>query len=251
MKQLPVNATLLLLSFAVSACTLPAEQISLETLIARHSAARGGIHRIEAIETIQIGVDVIEPEFQVQGKYSATRDGLMRVDIFSVGVRVFTEALGPDSAWQMSADGTVTDVSTEGKLILERGVAGNLYGLHELVDLGVTLELLGTITRDGTDYWELTRTSPGGFSEHIYIDAESFLIASRMETSALHPDLDSTEVRQETFSSEYHSINGVQFPDKTEKRNLDTGEIMQTITVTSRVINEPIELDYFRRPSGN
>lgn len=101
---------------------------SLETLITRHSAARGGVYRIEAIETletIEFEVDVIEPEFRVQGKYSATREGLMRVDIYS-----------------------------------ER-------------------------------------------------------------------------IPQETFRSEYHSTNGVQFPGKTEKRNLDTGEIMQTITVTS------------------
>lgn len=69
-----------------------------------------------------------------------------------------------------------------------------------------------------------------------------------IETSALHPDIDSTEVRQETFQSDYREAAGVMFSNFSEKKNLDTGDIMQTDIVKSRSVNTTIDPQIFKRP---
>lgn len=69
-----------------------------------------------------------------------------------------------------------------------------------------------------------------------------------IETSALHPDIDSTEVRQETFQSDYCEAAGVMFSNFSEKKNLDTGDIMQTDIVKSRSVNTTIDPQIFKRP---
>jgi len=163
---------------------------------------------------------------------------------------VFTEALGPDGGWQMFDDGEVADLSPDGDAALQRGIIGNLYGLHELPALGYELTFIGSNERNGAEFWEVEKTAPDGFSEHLFFDKDTFLIASSVNTSALHPDIDSTEVRQETFHSDYQEKNGVMFSNKSEKRNLDTGEIMQNTTVTGRQVNVALEPGQFNRPAG-
>ncbi|WDI30195.1 hypothetical protein PUV54_09505 [Hyphococcus flavus] len=240
----------ILISIIFTACS-PASEITLETLIDRNAEARGGKEAIESIRNVDIELLIVEPSFTVTGHYRATREGFMRIDVFAEGNRVFTEALGPDGGWQMFNDGEVADLSPGGDAALKRGVIGNLYGLHELPGLGYKLELVGSAERNGSAFWEVERTAPDGFSEHLFFDKDTFLQASSVETSALHPDLDSTEVRQESFILSYEEIDGVLFRSKSETRNLENGELMQTTTVTARTLNvDNIDASQFSRPAA-
>ena len=105
--------------------------------------------------------------------------------------------------------------------------------------------------RNGAEFWELEKTTPDGFSQHLFFDKDAFLLASSVDTSALHPDIDSTEVRQETFYTDYRETNGVWFSNKEETRNLETGEVMQNTTVTGRQVNVSLEPSQFHRPEGD
>jgi len=127
-------------------------------------------------------------------------------------------------------------------------MTGNLYGMHEIRDLGYSLVLLGTSTRNGINYWEVEQVASDGFSEHIFVQQDTYLVGSEKETSALHPDLDATQETQETVYSHYKETAGVLFPEKSEKRNLASGAIMQTIIVKSRQVNVPRDRIHFERP---
>ena len=238
-----------LMILLASACSPNTPSMTLDELLNRHTQARGGAAAIESVNSITIEALIVEPEFTLTGNYVATRDEWMRIDVYADGVRVFSEALGPDGGWQMFGDGTVADLSPGGAEALYRGVAGNLFGLHELPAMGFELALVGKTPRNTGSYWEIEKTSPDGFSEHIFIDPDTFLIASEVQTSALHPDIDATETRQEDFSSDYRVTAGVLFPEKSEKRNIDTGEVMQTVTVNSRRVNAPVDPAHFARPA--
>jgi hypothetical protein len=240
--------SLLIAACSPDAAKPPSPEMTLAQFLDRHSDARGGKEAIENVHAVETAVDVTEPTFQVSGSYRATRDGWVRIDIFAGGERVFTEALGPDGGWQMFADETVGSLSPEGEAALRRGEATNLYGLHELAGLGYELKFLGETARNSGAYWEIEKIGPDGFSVHLFFDRDTYLLASEMQTAALHPDVDATEIRSETFHSNYEAVAGMLFANHEEKRNLDTGEVMQTIIVTSRVINPEVDPALFARP---
>lgn len=236
------------LALVVSACAPQTEEMTLKSLLDKHTAARGGAEAIEAINSVEVELEIIEPEFTVTGHYFATRDGFMRIDVFAGGARVFTEALGADGGWQMFGDGTIDGLSPEGEAALWRGVANNLYGLHELAEIGYTLELIGKTERNGATFWDIEQIAPDGFSKHLFVDPDTFLVVMEIETSALHPDLDATQARQETSYTDFVAIAGVLYSNKSETLNIDTGDIMQTTLIKSRRINGQIDPAHFARP---
>ncbi len=244
-----------LLLLIVTACSESADQskpLSLEEILDRHTEARGGVEAIEGVHNVRVELEIVEPDFTVTGTYVATREGYMRIDIFAGKQRVFTEALGPDGGWQMFGDGRVAGLSEDGHSALVRGVAANLFGLHERAALGYSLELFGEITHGGKACYELEEVAPDGFSKRLYIEPINYQITRDLETSALHPDIDATKQRQETISMDFRA-NGDGEPvysNKQETRDIDTGELMQTATITARTINGPIDASRFSRPES-
>lgn len=236
------------LFFILSSCNASPE-MTLDKLLDLHAEARGGKTALENVNTIEARVDITEPTFAVEGYYRASRDGKMRIDIFADGQRVFTEALNGEAGWQMFDDGEIADLSPEGEAALRRGVVSNLYGLHELPGLGYDLKLIGERERNGGVFWEIEKTAPDGFGEHLFLDKDTYLVMSEVETSALHPDIDSTQTPQETFYSDFRSSGGVLYPYTSEKRNLATGEIMQQTVATMHKTNPELEAGQFERPN--
>jgi len=125
----------------------------LDGLIARHAEARGGEAAIEAVPTFECDIGIVEPTFEVDGTYVATRDGRMRVDIRADGQRVFTEALDRERAWTWSPNDGLRDGSTAGTAALRHGIElpFKLFGLHEIRDRGHRLEFVGREVLDGTN----------------------------------------------------------------------------------------------------
>jgi len=235
-----------ILGFSACASERPA---SLETVIEQHTAARGGAEAIENVHSIRVSLDIVEPEFTVRGEYVATRNGHARVDIYADGERVFTEALTTVGGWQLRQGETVAaDLSEDGRQALLRGLIGNLYGLHELPALGYRLSLAGQVPVDNSEYWAIDQLAPDGQSKRLYIDMQTMLVACERETSALHPDIDAERSDQITFIDDYAETGGVLFPGRTVKRDIATGEILQTIVVVDRQINVPIDAAFFERP---
>jgi len=91
-------------------------------LVELNTAARGGAAAIEAVRVFDSDIRIVEPEFSVDGRYVATRDGRMRVDILVGGERVFTEALGPSGGWSWTPDQGVAPASPRGAAALRHGI---------------------------------------------------------------------------------------------------------------------------------
>ncbi|MDP9199431.1 MAG: hypothetical protein M3O07_09490, partial [Pseudomonadota bacterium] len=88
----------------LAGCTNAGDDMDLESVVARHVEARGGQAAIEAVQSFETDIRIVEPAFTVDGRYVATRDGRMRIDISVAGERVFTEAVDHGSAWSWSPD---------------------------------------------------------------------------------------------------------------------------------------------------
>ena len=246
MKTAACLATFAALALVACAAQSP---VTLESIIAQHTLARGGAQEIENVHSMRVELEIVEPDFAVSGIYVATRNGQARIDIYAEGQRVFTEALNAAGGWQIrQGESIASDLSEDGRQALQRGLIGNLYGLHELRALGYRLSLAGRITLDGNAYWAIDQIAPGGHSKRLYLDPDTLLSVREMETSALHPDIDAARTDQLTYIEDYRNSGGVLFPGRTEKHDLGTGRILQTVVVTARQINVPVDPDYFARP---
>ncbi len=74
------------------------------------------------------------------------------------------------------------------------------------------------------------------------------MIDREVETSALHPDVDSKQARRETVQLDYRESAGVLFARRSEKRDLNTGEVVQTVVVKALTVNPAIDPSAFRKP---
>ena len=233
----------------IAACDTGDAQLTADDVIAKHIEARGGADAIESIRSVKIDLEIVEPEFTVTGTYVADRRGWMRIDVFAEGTRVFTEALGPDGGWQMFGDGEIADLSPDGYSALIRGVRSNLYGLHELEQFSYRHEWVGETEIEDRAVIELQQIADDGFSKQLYFDLESWFVVADAETSALHPDIDSTQEPQITYYSEFVMQDGIRFSNRTDVINMDSGEEMQTTRVTNRELNPDLEEEIFKRPA--
>lgn len=237
------------LVLSVAACADQTAPMSLEQLVAANTEVRGGAAAVERVHALEIELEITEPGFTVSGLYRATREGYMRVDIFAEGERVYTEGVGPNGAWQMVRGATAGSPESEaGEAKLKRGIVGNLYGLHELAGLGYRLTLESPQTIDGKAYQVIEQTAPDGVSETLFLDEVSKLKTRERDMSALHPDLDPTKKHFETLWLDYQPTDGVQFSRKSEKRDLASGELVQTTLLKSVKVNPKLDMAIFRRP---
>lgn len=222
----------------------------LETIISRHVAARGGASAIESVGTFECDVHIVEPTFEVDGTYVATRDGRMRVDISLEGKRVFTEALDGTHAWSWSPDDGVREGSAAGAKALRHGIEFpfKLFGLHEVQSRGHRLEAAGREVVEAVDYHVLKLTLDDGFEVRYYLNPETWLIDRERTRKAMHIDVDPTPQWMEAVYSDYRSVGGVLFSHRQVERVLATGALLATGTIREIRINRPLAPGRFSPP---
>lgn len=247
MRAAWIAVTTLLLT---SSCTGAPDVTDLDALVARHVEARGGADAIARVGTFECDLRIEEPTFAVDGRYVATRDGRMRIDVSMDGTRVFTEALDHGRSWSWSPDEGVSEGSPQGFAALRHGIEFpfKLFGLHEMTARGHRLELRGREVIDGIDYHVLRLTLDDGFQVTYYVHPESWLIERERTRRALHVDVDPTPEWIETVYSDYRTAGGVLYPYKQLERQVATGKVLSTGTIREIRINPPLDADRFAPP---
>lgn len=240
-------AFIIFFSFGVAACEAPDP---LTQAIEKNTQSRGGAEAIASVQTLQIRIQITEPTFQVLGVYVAARDGRMRIDIFAEGQRVFSEGFDGQSGWQMAGDGTVADMSKAGEEAIQHGIITNLYGLNEMAGIGLAIEYSGRETIAGETYEKIDLIFEDGLVNHYFLQERTGLIVRQRSDVALHPDVDDTVQRFETVYSDFRTIGGVVYFFHEEKRDIDSGELVQTSQIEEIIQNPEIDSTFFERPEG-
>ncbi|MDX1556629.1 MAG: hypothetical protein R3212_11425 [Xanthomonadales bacterium] len=230
-----IVAALLVFAAPVHAAESSAD---LATILDENAQAHGG-SAYAAIETVRHRLLIKEPTFQVEGTYTATRDGRMRIDIYAGGQRVFAEGLDGDCgwAWQPSADGgepmiePCVDEKETAALRHGTQMPGHFFTLKDVGERGAKLELIGEEVTDAGAYWQVRVTLPDGFERDYFIDQETKLIAMARDQRAFHPGIDPVEITVESRYSNPRTIDGVLRYMKQENTNAVTGEWLGTTTV--------------------
>ena len=226
------------------------QQNSLENVLRLNTAALGGKEAIEKIQSVEIKLTIQEPAFTVDAVYVADRKIRMRIDVYSGGKRVFTEAFDGKNGWQMGDDGVAKDASPEGTAALRAGIfmPGKFFGLYELPAYGHSIAYNGRKEIEKISYHVLKLKLDHGKETFLYIHPESGLVERKRDAKALHPDMDATIKQIESVDSDFRKVAGTVRSFKSTDRDLNTGEIIQTTAIKEIKINPDLQDSLFRKP---
>lgn len=240
-----------LTALCAGACSTAAFGSALAPLLDKHSVARGGKAAIEAVRAIEIDLRISESGYPVfEGIYRATRAGRMRIDIYSGGRRVYTEALDEDRAWSMSADareGTPSPPAAAAALRHGLEMPFKLFGLHEANSRGNRLQQLADETLDGVTYNVVQLTFHDGYEVKYYF-RDCGLIERDRQWRALHVEADPRPQWIETRYADYRAVAGVMYPFRQSERVVATGELLASSVVKSIRVNPLLDERQFKRP---
>lgn len=253
-RSLQKGAVLLVVGVALAGCRAtrepePADQLA--TWMKSHTEARGGEAAIERVKALRYRLTITEPSFTVDGVYEVDRQGRMRIDIFKDGRRVFTEAFDGRSGWQQGeGEEHGREASPEANATLWRGTQSpdKLFGLHEMTRLGHKLESAGFEEVEGKRYARVRVTLSDGWETMYYLDLDTWLVARSRDHKALHVDLDPKKRPLEDSLLDVRPVEGVMRSFRAVGRDLGSGEVIQTSTVSRIEVNPALDEARFARP---
>jgi hypothetical protein len=219
---------------------------SLDDLIARHVAARGGMAAIKAIDTLKMTGKLRPGGFDVQLAYDETiaRPGSVRIDATLQNLTVVQSYDGKDG-WQIQP--------FQGRKDPEALSSDDTKSLQEEADFegplidakakGASLESLGSVDIDGAPTYAIRASLKNGDQMTYYLDPVAML-AVRVETRQL---VRGAETITDTDYGDYEKVNGVYFPF--EIASGPKGADPQRITYDTIIANAPVDATIYARPA--
>ena len=220
--------------------------LSVDDVIAKHVAARGGKAKIQAVRSVRatgtadagggrvarVTREIQRPgrirlEFTYQGLTGVyAHDGTTGWEIAPFRGKFEPESLPPETARaavdQLDLEGPLVDWRAKGHKIL----------------------LVGRTTIAGRGAYELVTTLAGGAMRRDFVDAETFLLA---RSEAARP-FRGRNVVLETSFGDYREVAGLRFPYLIETRAKGRPQTLR-IVVEKVELDPPIDEARFRKPS--
>jgi phosphoribosylformylglycinamidine (FGAM) synthase PurS component len=198
------------------ACLLPASGAAqtLDEIVARHLAARGGAARIEAVESLRMTGKARGPEGrEALVVREIKRPARIRTEFTFQGL-TGVYACDGEQGWQVSPlDGEMEPrpmPPESARLALEQAdIGGPLLGWKAK---GHAVELVGRVAEGGREAWKLKVTPKGGSARHLYLDAQSYLLV-RTESAR---DVAGRTIEAETTFADYREVGGLQLAHSIE-----------------------------------
>lgn len=243
---------LLLMAFTILACGLSPSAWSAQTvdeIVSRHIAARGGRDKLAAVQTVKMTRTVASGiGTTLKVIVYKKRPALMRVEQGPAqpGATMTPRGINADAVWDM-AQGKV--VPRQPQLAAEsREVDGDFDGL--LVDWrekGHDVVLAGRETLPSGETYKLAVTLKSGLVRTIYLDARTYL--DRRHTGVLNlPNGRRFDITID-FDN-WRDIDGVKFPFDIMEERTGKEPVVTLVTYTEKIeINVPMDDSLFVTPA--
>ena len=240
-----------LLALTAAVRALPAPPADLATIIANNQQAVTHGQDTSGIDSMEIGLVMLDHGQALDADYKVTRDGRMRIDILQGGKRVYTEAYDGHRGWDWGQDGSAPVVDPHGAALWHgTQFPGQIFALSDMRANGHTLEYAGRERLDGVDYYVLKLTLSDGFVTYRYVNPSTWLINRGRDFRAFHPALDSHETWVETRWSDYRPVEGLKYSFASVNTDLGTGKELARQKVTALKINPKFDPTLFQMPAG-
>lgn len=228
-----------------------ADEQTADELVAKFLAAKGGVEKLRAVQTVKITSTIVAP--------SAPPDARMTTWTMRPNM-IRREQSGQGQTMVIGFDGTTVWVSnpvmkgvrevTGPQADATRKGAGEFDSL--LLDYqkkGHIVELEGQETAGGRQLYKLKVTSKDGSVQHVFLDAQTFLEAKVVTTVDRPGAAGEPAGRAEltTEFSNYQQVDGLAVPFTV--RQSVGGELAATMTVQQVEFNVPMEASFFQMPA--
>ncbi len=222
---------------------------TLNGVVERHVAARGGAVALDRVRSCRIELDISERGQTIQGRYAADISGQVRIDIYAGGNLVYREGVDREGVWLWPASEAAprASVASGAANALLHGAENHLFGLHRFAERGHRLRLMRSERIDSIDHPVIEITYATGHVSYFYLDPSTWLFARRRDERAYHPDADTTRQRVETRFSDYQAVDGVLAAHRNVDVDLATGNPLATNQVTRRMLNPALPDGLFAR----
>src|SRR5215510_4214542 len=161
-----MTPALLVLAIRIaSAASVGSGDLTLAQLLACHDSAVGG-PALRAVRSLEYRISIEAGGAMLRGRYRATRDGRMRIDVFADSIRVFSEGWDGQHGWELpkgaAAPRPTSQLATTAPW---HGLAqpGHLWTLADMKRNGHAVALAGRETIETTSYYVVMLTLSDGF----------------------------------------------------------------------------------------
>ncbi|HEV7491365.1 MAG TPA: hypothetical protein VGO25_11195 [Rhodanobacteraceae bacterium] len=235
----------LLVSYAVAMTS--AHALTVDDLLAKNLAARGGADKVAAIKTLKSeGKLIFGGQFELGlAQYQKAPDSV-RTEASIQGLTA-VQAWDGKEAWQISPfqgrkDPEKMSADDAKSLSDDAPISGALIGAKER---GAKIDYLGTEDVDGTDAHKLKVTLKNGDIEYVYLDPDHFLEIRTITQRNVR----GTVVENVTDYGDYEEVAGVFFPFSMATESKADGNRSQT-TIEHAEANGAIDDSQFAFPAA-
>ena len=238
-----------LLPLAMCGAALAQDAPSVDDLIAKNVAARGGAEKLKAIQSLKVTGTMTAPNgMQLPLTITIKRPGMMRMEMNLQGAAIVT-AFDGVNAWSINP----MTGSNEPRLSSEdesKNVANNaetfLDGpLFDYKTRGTKIEYAGKEDVNGSPAYKLKVTTKQGMAMNVYLDAKSYLeVRSIGKVNQM-----GQEMEVDTYPADYRPEGGVLMAHTMDSKM--NGNPMMKMSMTKVEVNVPADDTLFKMPKAD
>lgn len=232
---------------ALLCCTAMAHAQTAEELVAKNIAAKGGLEKIKAVQSLRLTGRMDDHGTRMQYSSQSKRPDRLRQNISIQGMTLII-AYDSSSGWQINPFGGRRDPEMLGEddmrsLVEDADFDGPLV---DAAAKGNKIDYLGRYAIDGDDAYRLKVTLKNGDIIYYYLDPETFLEFRTEKQMFIRGS-----VRESvTEYGSYKPVNGVMFAYATESGPKDNPANRQRSTIDKIEVNLPVDEAIFKMPSA-
>lgn len=237
----------ILLPLAMCGAALAQDAPSVDDLVAKNIAARGGAEKLKAIQSLKVSGTMTAPNgMQLPLTITVKRPGMMRMEMNLQGTAIVT-AFDGANAWSINP----MTGSNEPKLSSEtesKNVANNAETfvdgpLFDYKAKGAKIEYAGKEDVNGSPAYKLKVTNKQGTVMNVYLDSKSYLeVRSDGKVSQM-----GQEMEVDTYPSDYKPEGGVLMAHTLDSKV--NGTPMMKMSMNKVEVNIPADDSLFKMPA--
>lgn len=235
-----------LLATLLAAAPADADELTVEKVVERYQAARGGAERWRALTAIELTGTYAAFSFYEPFRLIRARGDLYRLDYTVLGspaVRA-RDARGPwgldPLLWPQAAH--VTEGPYKGQLEREAIFAPPLF---DHAERGISVELAGEGDVEGTPTVDLRLSFPDGAEEIWHLDRESWLEVA-VDATIVDFTQGPNPLRRRSFFDDFRAVGGLVLPHQVDH---EFGARLEAMTVERVRLDPPLTAADFAAPA--
>ena len=241
-----MRKTLSLAAALLFAFSLQAAEPTVDEILAKNAAARGGADKLAAVKSMRLTGKMAMAGIEAPFTMLKKRPDMVKME-FTVQGMTGTQAYDGSNGWMlMPFMGKKDPEALSGDMLKELKEQADFDGpFIDYAKKGHKVELLGKGEAEGTPAYKVKLTTKEGNETTVYIDAETFLEV-KMEAKR---KMQGQEIEGETTLGNYQEVEGLLIPFSIEvkPKGAPAG---QTITIEKAEINPTIEDAAFKMPAA-